>query len=133
MHDYLGEEHPDVATSLNNLADLYRAQGKYAEAEPLYLRALAIREKQLGAEHPHVANSLNSLAILYQSQGKYTEAEPLYQKAIAICSEKLGENHPNTQTVKNNYNLMLSQLPDEELSQRFPPEMVEDIQSLRHS
>ena len=95
--------------------------------------ALAIREKQLGAEHPHVANSLNSLAILYQSQGKYTEAEPLYQKAIAICSEKLGENHPDTQTVKNNYNLMLSQLPDEELSQRFPPEMVEYIQSLRHS
>ncbi|MFM8922531.1 MAG: tetratricopeptide repeat protein [Microcystis panniformis] len=122
-----------MANSLNNLADLYRAQGKYAEAEPLYLRALAIREKQLGAEHPHVANSLNNLADLYQSQGKYTEAESLYQRAIAICSEKLGENHPNTQTVKSNYNLMLSQLPDEELSQRFPPEMVEMLRNLRQN
>ncbi|MFM6063005.1 MAG: tetratricopeptide repeat protein, partial [Microcystis panniformis] len=90
-------------------------------------------EKQLGAEHPDVAQSLNNLALLYYYQGKYTEAEPLYQKAIAICSEKLGENHPDTQTVKNNYNLMLCQLPDEELSQRFPPEMVEMLRNLRQN
>ena len=43
----LGPEHPDVARSLNNLAGLYRAQGQYAKAEPLYQRALGIREKAL--------------------------------------------------------------------------------------
>ena len=43
---------------------LYRTQGKYAEAEPLYKRALAIREKTLGREHPDVAQSLNYLAGL---------------------------------------------------------------------
>ena len=48
----LGPEHPDVATSLNNLAQLYRSQGRYAEAEPLHQRALTIREKALGPEHP---------------------------------------------------------------------------------
>ena len=32
----LGPEHPDVAQSLNNLAELYRSQGRYADAEPLY-------------------------------------------------------------------------------------------------
>ena len=73
-----------MATSLNNLAGLYQAQGKYAEAEPLYQRALAIREKALGPEHPDVANSLNNLAVLYRAQGKYAEAEPLYQRALAI-------------------------------------------------
>ena len=35
-------QHQDVATSLNNLAGLYSAQGRYAEAEPLYQRALVI-------------------------------------------------------------------------------------------
>jgi hypothetical protein len=54
----LGVEHPDVATSLNKLAGLYRVQGQYAEAEPLYQRSLAIREKALGPEHPTVANLL---------------------------------------------------------------------------
>jgi hypothetical protein len=31
----LGAEHPDVATSLNNLAEVYLAQGRYTEAKPL--------------------------------------------------------------------------------------------------
>jgi hypothetical protein len=30
----LGEEHPSVAASLNNLAALYYTQGRYTEAEP---------------------------------------------------------------------------------------------------
>ncbi|MGB6301921.1 MAG: tetratricopeptide repeat protein, partial [Rivularia sp. (in: cyanobacteria)] len=38
----LGEEHPDVAQSLNNLALLYYSQGNYSKAEPLYLHSLAI-------------------------------------------------------------------------------------------
>ncbi len=129
----LGEDHPSIAISFNNLALLYKTQGKYAEAEPLYLRSLEILEKQLGAEHPDVASSLNNLALLYKTQGKYAEAEPLYQKAIAILLATLGENHPNTQTVIMNYYLMLAQLRDDELNQRFPPETVEYIQSFRHT
>ncbi|MEH2193538.1 MAG: tetratricopeptide repeat protein, partial [Nostoc sp.] len=34
-----GDEHPDVATSLNNLAGLYKSQGRYSDAEPLYIEA----------------------------------------------------------------------------------------------
>ena len=34
----LGEQHPDYAASLNNLAVLYLAMGRHAEAEPLYLQ-----------------------------------------------------------------------------------------------
>ena len=51
----LGPNHPDVAATLNGLAELYRAQGRYADAEPLYKRSLAIREKALGPDHPDVA------------------------------------------------------------------------------
>ena len=49
-----GPQDPRLATTLNNLGEVYRAQGRYAEAEPLYKRALAIREKALGPEHPDV-------------------------------------------------------------------------------
>ena len=51
----LGEEHPDVAQSLNNLAALYENQGKYDEAEKMFEESLAIRKKMLGEEHPDVA------------------------------------------------------------------------------
>jgi Flp pilus assembly protein TadD len=39
-----------MAQSLNNLAGLYDIRGKYAEAEPLYKRALSIAEKALGPD-----------------------------------------------------------------------------------
>ncbi|MCA2693052.1 MULTISPECIES: CHAT domain-containing tetratricopeptide repeat protein, partial [unclassified Microcystis] len=92
----LGDNHPDTAISLNNLALLYKSQGRYSEAEPLYKQALAIRKQQLGDNHPSTATSLNNLAFLYQSQGRYSEAEPFYKEALAIWKKQLGENHPNT-------------------------------------
>nr|MDZ8101145.1 tetratricopeptide repeat protein [Nostoc sp. DedSLP01] len=98
----LGEEHPSVATSLNNLAELYRSQGRYSEAEPLYIQALALRRKLLGEEHPDVAASLNNLAALYESQGRYSEAEPLYIQALALRRKLLGEEHPDVALSLNN-------------------------------
>jgi CHAT domain-containing protein/lipopolysaccharide biosynthesis regulator YciM len=98
----LGKDHPDVATSLNNLAELYRNQEKYAQAEPLYQRALAIYEKALGKVHPDVATSLNNLAGLYDSQGKYAQAESLYQRALAIYEKALGKDHPSVANSLNN-------------------------------
>ena len=59
-----GENHANTTAILNNLAILYQTQGKYAEAEPLYLRSLAIREKVQGQVQPDVAISLNGLAGL---------------------------------------------------------------------
>ena len=57
--DRLGDDHPAVATSLNNLAVLYESQGRYGEAEPLYREALALHQRLLGEEHPDVASSLS--------------------------------------------------------------------------
>jgi hypothetical protein len=48
----LPSNHPDVATSLNNLASLYEMQGRCSEAEPFYQLKLAILEKAFGPEHP---------------------------------------------------------------------------------
>ena len=60
-----GPEHPAVATVLNNLGQVAKVQDRFAEAEPLIKRSLAIREKVLGPDHPDVARSLNNLAELY--------------------------------------------------------------------
>jgi tetratricopeptide (TPR) repeat protein len=79
-----------VATSLNNLAALYRAQGKYAEAEPLYQRSLAIREKALGPDHPDVAKGLESYAVLLRETGRSEEAQEMEARAQAIRA-KLAE------------------------------------------
>ena len=102
----LGPEHPDTATSLNNLAVLYQDMGEYAKAEPLYQEALRIRQKVLGPEHPDTAMSLNNLALLYQAMGEYAKAEPLYQEALQIWQKVLGPEHPDTAKSLDNLALL---------------------------
>jgi hypothetical protein len=83
----LGRDHPAVAVSLNNLAGLYADQSRYADAEPLYQRALAINEKVLGRDHPAVVRSLTNLADLYQKHGQAAEGLPLIQRALQLNSK----------------------------------------------
>jgi CHAT domain-containing protein/Tfp pilus assembly protein PilF len=74
----------NVATTLNNLAELYKNRGEFARAEPLYQRALEIWVKLRGNEHSSVANTLNNLADMYRAKGDYARAEPLLRRALAI-------------------------------------------------
>jgi CHAT domain-containing protein/tetratricopeptide (TPR) repeat protein len=87
-----GVNHTYYGIALNNLATVYEAQGRAAEAEGLYLRALEIREKALGPRHLEVAIPLNNVAKLYSSLGRYGEAEELLRRALSILEEAGGTN-----------------------------------------
>jgi tetratricopeptide (TPR) repeat protein len=66
--------------------------GRYADAEPLLKRALAIREEALGPE-ADVAQSLNNLGELYYNEGRYADAEPFSKRALAIAEKAFGPEH----------------------------------------
>lgn len=104
-----GDNYPNITENLNNLAKLYQSQGRYEEAETLFLQALELRKQLLGDKHPDVSSSLNGLAKLYDSQGKYEEAEPLFLQALAIAEQALGENHPATVKIRENLQMMRQQ------------------------
>jgi tetratricopeptide (TPR) repeat protein len=97
-----GPNHPDVATSLSNLAVVYEAEGRPAAAEPLLWRSLVVREQTLGLNHPDVAASLNNLASVYLDEGRPTDAEPLLRRALAIREKALGPNNPDLGPSLNN-------------------------------
>jgi len=105
-----GEEHYEIAVSLNNLAAIYHALGKLEEAEHLYQRALAIKEKIFGADHPDVAMTLNNLAMFYKSIKRYAEAETLYRRALTIFEKALGPDHPNVPICLDNYAQLLRRM-----------------------
>jgi tetratricopeptide (TPR) repeat protein len=87
-----GINHTSYAQALNTLATVYMAQQKYDEAEGLYRRAMAIREKVLGDDHPDVAHTLTNLSLVYSLQRKFGEAEGVLQRALKIQEKALGEN-----------------------------------------
>ena len=75
----LGEGHPDYATSLNNLAGLYHAMGRHAEAEPLYKQAMEIRRTALGERASRLRHLAEQPGGAVPAMGRHAEAEPLYQ------------------------------------------------------
>jgi tetratricopeptide (TPR) repeat protein len=74
---------------------LLKAKARYAQAEPLMRRALAIFEASNGPDHPYVARALNNLAELLCVTNRLGEAEPLYRRALAIDEASYGPDHPN--------------------------------------
>jgi Tfp pilus assembly protein PilF len=98
----LGPEHPDTATSLNNLGSLLHAQGGLTGARLYLERALAIQERVLGPEHPDTASNLNNLGSLLHAQGDLTGARSYYERALQIFHMRLGKDHVYTQTVLAN-------------------------------
>jgi tetratricopeptide (TPR) repeat protein len=91
-------ETAESAQLLNQIGYYLSERGQYAEVEPHYRRALAIRESVLGDNNPDTASSLNNLALFYRRQGKYSEAEQLFTRALAVREQVLGPNHPDTAT-----------------------------------
>ena len=56
---------------MNQIGSLLSSKALYAEAEPLYRRALAIDEKSCGPDHPEVARDLNNLAVLLGATNRH--------------------------------------------------------------
>ncbi|MFL6529323.1 MAG: DUF2225 domain-containing protein [Chthoniobacterales bacterium] len=92
----------DLGTMLNNIALIYRRSGRQHAAEPYYLHALELYEKQLGPEHPDVASVLNNLAVFYTNERRFDEAEKTHLRALGIRQKALPENHSDIAQSKCN-------------------------------
>ena len=75
-----GGEHPYVAASHNDVANVYLKQGKYEEAMAQYEKGRDILLKVHGPDHQSVASSHGGMADVCLAQGKYEEALELYGK-----------------------------------------------------
>ena len=92
----------DLGTMLNNIALIFRKSGRQKAAEPYYLHALQIYEKQLGPEHADVASVLNNLGVFYTNERRFTEAEKTHLRALAIREKVHPPTHPDIAQSKCN-------------------------------
>jgi tetratricopeptide (TPR) repeat protein len=84
-----------------DLAQVYRAEGKYSDALPLYERALQIYTGLYGAESTELADTLDGEAELFTSLNDYPHAEPLLLKSLALRQELLPPDSLDTAQSKN--------------------------------
>lgn len=86
----LGPDHPELATSLMNLAWVLEDLGEFAQARPLHERVLAIEERAVGPAHKDIAQALMNLGLLSRAEGDYETARNYCQRALEMREELLG-------------------------------------------
>ncbi|HEY3744583.1 MAG TPA: CHAT domain-containing tetratricopeptide repeat protein [Bryobacteraceae bacterium] len=91
LHDeeaIYGPDHPAIAESIDNLAELYRLQKRFAEAKVLLDRGLAICRKAYTPLHPFIAESEAHLAQVLMESG-----DPAGALTHALEAERIGREH----------------------------------------
>jgi tetratricopeptide (TPR) repeat protein/CHAT domain-containing protein len=95
----------EIATTISNLAYLYKKQGQWIDAEALYRESIGIYHYLFDKiPNENLATNLNDLALLYKLQGKLSEAEPLFKEALEIRNY-LFANNPNNDLAASWHNL----------------------------
>lgn len=91
------EQSPTQATlpgGLVNLGRVLMAARRPAEAQPLFARALALRESQYGSRHPTVGTSLRFLGEAEAALGQTGQARIDLERGVALLREHYGPGHP---------------------------------------
>ncbi len=99
-----------AATSLNNLALVQKAIGKYAEAERSYKKAIDAYKFLNKTYHPDYTNPVNNLGELYRTMGRIQDAANAFLEVIEIRKKLLGTDHPNYANALNNLALLESEV-----------------------
>ena len=87
----------DLASSYNNLGNLYCDTQRYTDSEAMYKSALEIR-KRLATDNPKayeedLASSYNNLGLLYRKILRFSDSETMYKLALEII-ERLSKDNP---------------------------------------
>jgi CHAT domain-containing protein len=99
----LGEKDKFYANSINNLASVFKAQGKLSQAEETYKECLRIYKEGYGDSTDKYAIYLGVLAGTYRMMKRYKDAIALTLRSLAILRSKLGVYHYDH--VETEYNL----------------------------
>lgn len=59
-------------------------QGKYAEAEPLFLLGLVLLERTSPEDHPDVLSCMEKLGDTFYASEKFKDAQPVYRRLVGI-------------------------------------------------
>jgi tetratricopeptide (TPR) repeat protein len=92
----------DLALTLHQIAQLYRAQGKFARALDAYEIALRGMKVALGKHHPNCAAILGNIGNLQKEMGDLDAAYTTYQEVLGIESYRLGLSHPDVAITLHN-------------------------------
>ena len=79
-----------AADTINNIGEVYREQGKYAEAISWNERALRTKEREFGGDHVNLATTLHDIGLVYKAVAKSVSAKSYFERAAKLFKESRG-------------------------------------------
>ncbi len=101
-----GDSHPEVASSLEQLALTQRLRRNFEAAEPLYTEALDIR-RRVNDDPAHVADALQGLALTLRDLGRADSAEALIREVLDLRTKTFGAAHFQTVAARHDLAFVL--------------------------
>jgi preprotein translocase subunit SecA/nephrocystin-3 len=96
----LTPDHPDLATSYNNVGGSYGDLGNHKKELEHTLKALEIWEKVLPSDHPDLATSYSNLGCIYGKMGKWEQSIYYLRKSLVVYENKFPKHDKRTQVVR---------------------------------
>lgn len=108
---YYGEQHPDVATSYNNIGFIYKSLKDYPKALDYFEKALELKKIIFGDCHQEVASNYDNIGMAYTYMENYAMALKNFQKSLHIYTTLYGANHKTAVQISDIiYNLYCTSL-----------------------
>jgi tetratricopeptide (TPR) repeat protein len=80
----LAPDHPYIAISLRERANLYRDQGRHDEAAELYQRSLRLFEKSPEENRPNLVETVENYLLLLRKMAREDEALKLEERLKSL-------------------------------------------------
>ena len=98
----VGDLSEALAVLSTKIASHLCQQGKYEQAEPIFVNTFTLTKHLYGDEHAGVETSLNNLGMVYLHQGKYEQAEPIFVNALTLTKHLYGDEDAGVAGSLNN-------------------------------
>ena len=98
-----GDDHPNVAATVNNIGLVLKAKGDLDGALECYREAERIDRGAFGDEHPNVARDVNNIGSVLWGKGDHEAGRKLYVEAFRLLCAMLGPR--SLDTLKSTRNL----------------------------
>lgn len=105
VQGHFGESHPVFASTITNIALMYKNMGQLEEAIESYEYALRVYKDSVGEQHASFATTLHNLGSVYQTMAHSVKgmervsalhrAQDCFQESLKIRKVLLEPNHPD--------------------------------------
>jgi len=117
--------HPDIATSYFNVAEVYHFKADYDKALEYYSKSLEIRLETLPSNHHDIASSYNNIGEVYKNKDKNDKALEYYTKSFEIRKKSLPHNHPDIAISYNNLGTIYDKKGDNDKALEYYTQSLE--------